>query len=385
MPTNLTAEAKKALANYQLAKTLDEKIIALEKALSLIPKHKGTEKLCAQIKKRIKELREEKEEKSKKIGRRKKDIFSIKKEGEAQVVLIGTANSGKSSILSALTNAKPEIASYPLTTKKPELGMLHLNEVNIQLVELPSIIFPDGKETQFATRSINLAKNSDVIIVVIDGTYDAITQLNQIFKLFYENGIILGSPKIFVDIKKTPSGGIRIITFGNFKGSLQEVQELLLSIGIKNAIIKIYGDATINDVEEAILRENIYKKGLIIINKFNPAFIENKEEYTKAIQSYDLPYIEISNIEIEKEKLKEAIWNLLDLIRVYTRKDGVVSEKPLIVPKGITVGEVAKIIHKDFVKKLKYARIWGKSVKINGQRVSKEHYLEDQDIIELYT
>ncbi|MEM3560543.1 MAG: TGS domain-containing protein, partial [Nitrososphaerota archaeon] len=96
-------------------------------------------------------------------------------------------------------------------------------------------------------------------------------------------------------------------------------------------------------------------------------------------------YIEISNIEIEKEKLKEAIWNLLDLIRVYTRKDGVVSEKPLIVPKGITVGEVAKIIHKDFVKKLKYARIWGKSVKINGQRVSKEHYLEDQDIIELYT
>ncbi|MFH7836050.1 MAG: TGS domain-containing protein, partial [Candidatus Aenigmatarchaeota archaeon] len=210
-------------------------------------------------------------------------------------------------------------------------------------------------------------------------------QLNQIFKLFYENGIILGSPKIFVDIKKTPSGGIRIITFGNFKGSLQEVQELLLSIGIKNAIIKIYGDATINDVEEAILRENIYKKGLIIINKFNPAFIENKEEYTKAIQSYDLPYIEISNIEIEKEKLKEAIWNLLDLIRVYTRKDGVVSEKPLIVPKGITVGEVAKIIHKDFVKKLKYARIWGKSVKINGQRVSKEHYLEDQDIIELYT
>ncbi|MEM2209743.1 MAG: GTPase, partial [Nitrososphaerota archaeon] len=325
MPTNLTAEAKKALANYQLAKTLDEKIIALERALSLIPKHKGTEKLCAQIKKRIKELKEEREERTKKVGRQKKDIFSIKKEGIAQVALIGTTNSGKSSILSALTNAKPEIASYPLTTKKPELGMLHLNEVNIQLVELPSIIFPDGKETQFATRSINLAKNSDVILVVIDGAYDAITQLNQIFKLFYENGIILGSPKIFVDIKKTPSGGIRIITFGNFKGSLQEVQELLFSIGIKNAIIKIYGDATINDVEEAILRENIYKKGLIIINKFNPTFIKNKEEYIKIIQSYGLPYIEISNIEIEKEKIKEAIWKILDLIRIYTRKNGIIS------------------------------------------------------------
>ncbi|MEM1574566.1 MAG: TGS domain-containing protein [Nitrososphaerota archaeon] len=384
MPTNLTAEAKKALANYQLAKTLDEKIIALERALSLIPKHKGTEKLCAQIKKRIKELKEEREERTKKVGRQKKDIFSIKKEGIAQVALIGTTNSGKSSILSALTNAKPEIASYPLTTKKPELGMLHLNEVNIQLVELPSIIFPDGKETQFATRSINLAKNSDVILVVIDGAYDAITQLNQIFKLFYENGIILGSPKIFVDIKKTPSGGIRIITFGNFKGSLQEVQELLFSIGIKNAIIKIYGDATINDVEEAILRENIYKKGLIIINKFNPTFIKNKEEYIKIIQSYGLPYIEISNIEIEKEKIKEAIWKILDLIRIYTRKNGIISEKPLIVPRGTTVEEVAKIIHKDFVKKLKYAKIWGKSVKINGQRVSKEHHLEDQDIIEFF-
>jgi ribosome-interacting GTPase 1 len=384
MPTNLTHEAKKALANYQLAKTLDEKINALEKALSLIPKHKGTEKLCAQIKKRIKELKEEKEERSKKVGKHKKDIFSIKKEGAAQAALIGTTNSGKSSILSALTNAKPEIANYPLTTKKPELGMLLLNEINIQLVELPSIIFPDGKETQFAIRSINFAKNSDIILIVVDGTYDIIKQLSQIFKLFYENGVILGSPKIFVDIKKMPSGGIRIITFGNFKGSLQEIQELLLSIGMKNAVIKIYGDATINDVEDAILRENIYKKGLIVINKFNSAFIKNREEYIKIIQSYGLPYIEISNIEIEKEKLKEAIWNLLDLIRVYTRKDGIISEKPLIVPKGTTVEEIAKIIHKDFIKKLKYARIWGSSVRINGQRVSKEHCLEDKDIIELY-
>jgi hypothetical protein len=384
MPTNLTHEAKKALANYQLAKTLDEKINALEKALSLIPKHKGTEKLCAQIKKRIKELKEEKEERSKKVGKRKKDIFSIKKEGAAQVALIGTTNSGKSSILSALTNAKPEIADYPLTTKKPELGMLLLNEINIQLVELPSIIFPDGKETQFAIRSINFAKNSDIILIVVDGTYDIIKQLSQIFKLFYENGVILGSPKIFVDIKKMPSGGIRIITFGNFKGSLKEIQELLLSIGMKNAVIKIYGDATINDVEEAILRENIYKKGLIIINKFNSAFIKNKEEYFKIIQSYGLPYIEISNIEIEKENLKKAIWNILDLIRVYTRRNGFISEKPLIVPKGTTVEEIAKIIHKDFIKKLKYARIWGSSVRINGQRVSKEHCLEDKDIIELY-
>ncbi|MEM2209130.1 MAG: TGS domain-containing protein, partial [Nitrososphaerota archaeon] len=101
-------------------------------------------------------------------------------------------------------------------------------------------------------------------------------------------------------------------------------------------------------------------------------------------QSYGLPYIEISNIEIEKEKIKEAIWKILDLIRIYTRKNGIISEKPLIVPRGTTVEEVAKIIHKDFVKKLKYAKIWGKSVKINGQRVSKEHHLEDQDIIEFF-
>jgi ribosome-interacting GTPase 1 len=153
---------------------------------------------------------------------------------------------------------------------------------------------------------------------------------------------------------------------------------------MKNAVIKIYGDATINDVEDAILRENIYKKGLIVINKFNSAFIKNKEEYFKIIQSYGLPHIEISNIENEKEKLKKAIWNLLDLIRVYTRKNGFISEKPLIVPKGTTIEEIAKIIHKDFIEKLKYVRIWGKSVKINGQRVSKDHRLEDQDIVEFY-
>lgn len=384
MPTNLTAEAKKALANYQFAKTLDEKINALEKALSLIPKHKGTEKLCAQIKKRIKELKEEKEEKYRRVGRHKKDIFSIKKEGIAQVSLIGTTNSGKSSILSLLTNAKPEIASYPLTTKKPELGMLFLNGENIQLVELPSIIFPDGKETQFAIKSINFVKNSDLIILVIDGTYNIVTQLSQILKLLYENGVIISNPKVFVDIRKMSSGGIRIITFGSFKDSLKELQELLLSIGIKNAVIRIYGDATINDVEEAILRENFYKKGLILINKFNLSSIRDRKEYFKIINSYGLPHIEISNIKEEKEELKKAIWNLLDLIRVYTRKNGVISEKPLIIPKGATIENIAEMIHKDFVKKLKYAKVWGRSVKINGQRVEKDHRLEDQDIVELY-
>lgn len=384
MPTNLTAEAKKALANYQLAKTLDEKINALEKALSLIPKHKGTEKLCAQIKKRIKELKEEKEEKYRKRGKTKKDVFSIKREGAAQVALIGTTNSGKSSILSALTNAKPEIASYPLTTKKPELGMLFLNEVNIQLVELPAIIFPDGKETQFAIKSINFVKNSDLIAIVIDGTYDIVTQLNQILKLLYENGVVIGNPKVFVDIKKVPSGGIRIITFGNFKDSLKELQELLISIGIKNAIVKIYGDATINDVEEAILRENFYKKALIIVNKFNLASIKNEEDYLMTMNSYGLPHIEIFNIEQEQEELKKTIWNLLDLIRIYTRRNGIIAEKPLIVQKGANIEIIAEIIHKDFVEKLKYARVWGKSVKVNGQRVGKDHCLEDQDIVELY-
>lgn len=169
MPTNLPAEARKKLAEYQAARTIEEKIKVLSEALSLIPDHKGTEKLRRQLRKRLAELRREEEERRRRrVGGT--SVFSVRKGGWAQISLIGAANSGKSSILNILTGASSPVAEYPLTTQRPYLGMMIYENVEIQIVDLPSILTHDLEETSYASKSIGVARNSDLIAIVVDLT-----------------------------------------------------------------------------------------------------------------------------------------------------------------------------------------------------------------------
>ncbi|MEM2697640.1 MAG: GTPase, partial [Nitrososphaerota archaeon] len=205
MPTNLPHEAQKALAKYQLAKTIPEKIKALEEALSLIPDHKGTEKLRGRIKRRIAELKREAERRaSLKTGRR--DYFTVSKEGAAQVAIIGSTNSGKSSLLRVLTNAKPVVAPYPFSTDKPIPGMMIYEDVEIQLVELPAILTEDLEETQYTTRSLGFAKNADSIIILLDGINNPLKQLEKILELLEETGITIRPRRGEIVLEKKDSG-----------------------------------------------------------------------------------------------------------------------------------------------------------------------------------
>ncbi|MCL7383297.1 MAG: TGS domain-containing protein [Thaumarchaeota archaeon] len=384
MPTNLPAEAQKALAKYQVARTIPEKIKALEEALSLIPDHKGTEKLRGQLKRRIAELKREAERKAAaKTSRR--DFFTVSKEGDSQVVIIGSTNSGKSSLLRALTNAKPIVAPYPFSTDKPTPGMMYYEDVEIQLVELPAILTEELEETQYTSRSLGLVKNSDGVIILLDGLNNPVKQLEKILELLDEAGISIKPKKGEIIIEKKDSGGIRIVTFGKFHGTYREVEELLRNVGIKNAVVKIYGDASIEDLEETIIRETIYKKALIVLNKVDAVQSTELNKLKNMIENLQIPFTFISAEKKENlEDLKEKIFKSLRLIRVYTQKDGVVSRKPIVMNENATVRELAERIHKDLARKMKYARIWGRSVKIQGQQVGSDHILQDGDIIEIY-
>ncbi|MEM2697641.1 MAG: TGS domain-containing protein, partial [Nitrososphaerota archaeon] len=180
--------------------------------------------------------------------------------------------------------------------------------------------------------------------------------------------------------------GIRIVSFGKFDGSYREVEELLKNVGIKNAVVKIYGDASMEDLEETILRESIYKKTLIVLNKVDLVDYETVREVGKAVRDLDVPFLHISvEKKINIEILKSKIFQTLDLIRVYTQKDGVVSPRPVILKVNSTVRDLAEKIHKEIAEKLRYARVWGRSVKIQGQQVGPGHVLQDGDVIELYS
>jgi len=385
MPTNLPAEAQKALAKYQVARTVPEKIKALEEALSLIPDHKGTEKLRGQLKRRIAELKREAERKAAAKASRR-DFFTVSKEGDSQAVIIGSTNSGKSSLLRALTNAKPIVAPYPFSTDKPTPGMMCYEDVEIQLVELPAILTEELEETQYTSRSLGLVKNSDGLIILLDGLNNPVKQLEKILELLDEAGISIKPKKGEIIIEKKDSGGIRTVTFGKLHGTYREVEELLRNVGIRNAVVKIYGDVSIEDLEEAIIRETIYKKALIVLNKVDAVGSTELDRLKSMLGNLQIPFTFISAERKENlEDLKEKIFESLRLIRVYTRKDGVVSRKPIVMSENASVRELAERIHKDLARRMKYARIWGRSVRIQGQQVGSDHVLQDGDIVEIYS
>lgn len=383
MPTNLPAEAKAKLAEYQAAKTNEEKIRILSEALSLIPDHKGTEKLRRQLRKRLAELRREEEERKKrKTGGT--SVFSVKKEGWAQISLIGAANSGKSSILNLLTGASSPVADYPLTTRKPYLGMMIYENAEIQLVDLPPILTHELEETSFASKSIGIARNSDLLAIVIDMTNRPSDQLRTIINLLKTHGINIEKKKCEVIIEKKDSGGLRIVTMGKTDFSYEELRQLLLDLGFRSAVIKIIGDATLDEVQEQILTEATYKKAAVIFNKSDLVSMSQIKEVVELANAYGLRWILASTLAAEKKyDLMKFLFDSLDMIRVFTQKDGQPSPKPLLLPRGTTVQELAELIHRELAKNMKYARVWGSSVKIQGQRVGPEFILNDGDLVEI--
>ena len=157
-------------------------------------------------------------------------------------------------------------------------------------------------------------------------------------------------------------------------------------MGIRNAVVRIWGEADLNDLEDSILRELVYKRAIIVFNKIDAADRESLTILERSLKDNRIPFVEISAENgLGIRMLKEIIFKMLGLIRIYTQKNGVKAEKPIVVEKGCTVKEVARIIHRELAERMRYARVWGKSVKIQGQQVGPEHVLEDGDVIEIYT
>ncbi len=382
MPTNLPAEAKAKLAKYREARTHEEKIKALEEAISCIPHHKHTEKMLRQLKKKLAQLRRELEHKPVRGGRR--DECSVEKEGAAQVVLVGATNSGKSSLLARLTNVTPEIADYPMTTRKAVPGMMVYEDVEMQVVELPAILTETFEETSIAYKSLSIAKNADLIMVVLDASNRPLEQFRKIVEMLEDVGIALKKAQTKVILEKKDSGGIRFVTFGKFHGTVDDVKKLLESVGIRNAVVKIIGDATIEDIEEQVVYEFVYKKGLVVLNKCDIK-LESSSKVEELSAQLGIPLVKVSAKEGRGlDELKRLIFENLGLIRVYTQKDGVVAHKPIVVPSGTTVSQLAYLIHKELAEGFRYAKVWGKSVKIQGQKVGADHVLQDKDLVEIF-
>lgn len=390
MPTNLTVVAKKKWNEVTLAKTPQEKLEKLQEFLSLIPKHKGTEKLCAQTKTKIAQLRKEIEEKKRQRKGRGGPRFFLEKEGAAQIVILGQTKSGRSSLLTSVTNAKTEVSDYPYTTLEPVPGMLQFEDLQFQIVEAPAITEGSTSGESWGQQTLGLARNADGIILMIDLQGEATKQLATIQSELEKARIVIQKPRAKVDIQRKHVGsGLRIIAVGKLVNcNLRDVENLLKGYRIIDATVKIYGEATLDDVEDAIFESTTYRPVIIVANKTDVPEATKHLQELRRVAGANLTIIPVS-CETKRglEKLGPAIFNALEIIRVYTKEpnDRTPSGNPFILKRGSTVGDLARQIHSDFIERFAYARIWGKRLPFSPQKVGSSFTLDDKDVVELHT
>ncbi|MFH0933518.1 MAG: GTPase [Nitrospirota bacterium] len=326
MPANLPPEYFDAEKRFKQASTPAEKVIALEELIATVPKHKGTDKLRGDLRRKLSQLRKEAVKKARKGG--KGDLYVVQREGAAQIALVGFPNSGKSALLASLTKAMPVIADYPVSTVTPLPGMMPFEDIQIQLVDLP----PMGNESTDGWVS-GILRVADALLLVLDITDDP------------------------------------------------EIQTELLIEQLERWRIYVL-KSQISDVGSF----GVFKRALLVANKNDCPNTENnfirlKERYGHLCLCISVSALKKENI----EELKRAILEISGIIRVYSKPPGKDPDfsRPFTIPSGSTILELAGFIHKEFVPNLKYARIWG-SARFGGQRVEKNYVLKDRDIVELH-
>lgn len=326
MPANVTPEYEKAEQRYREAATDEERIAALEEMLATIPKHKGTEKMQADIKRRLSQLRKELQ-KTKRTSKGP-DPFHIPKSGAGQVVLIGPPNTGKSSILAITTHAPAKVAEYPYTTTVPQPGMWEMEKVPIEIVDTPAITpghIPPGL--------IGTIRNADLLCVVVEACQEAANQIEATLSVLAERGL-----------------------------SVQTVP-----VNVRSLV------------------DSQLKPGLIVVNKSDL----DQEGIVKAVQELYAPAIDVVGVSAKTgqgfDKLFKRLWNLLAVIRVYAKQPSKPPDldKPFILPAGSTVLDLARKIHRDLPQRMRYARLWGHAC-FAGQQVQSSEPLQDGDIVEIH-
>ncbi|HLW48792.1 MAG TPA: GTPase [bacterium] len=323
MPANLTPQYLEAERRFRQATTPDEQLEALEAMMATIPKHKGTEHMRADIRRRMAKVRTE-AARSRKSAAKGPTWHHVPREGAGQVMLVGAPNAGKSRLLAALTNANPIVAPYPFSTRAPLPGMVPYEDIKIQLVDLPPIAPETAEPWLFA-----LIRQADGALLIADlDDDDLLAAMDRVMEL----------------------AGQGRVEFARGRGQATGTPALLVAAKL---------DAPDADVRLELLREAYGARFEIL-----PVSAESGDGL---------------------EALRQELFRLLGVIRVYTKAPGRRADKsvPFVFRRGITVEEAAAVVHKDFAERLKYARVWG-SRTFEGQMVQHEHVLEDGDVLELH-
>jgi len=389
LPANLPAEAKAKWDEVTLTKNPEERLRLMGEFLSLVPKHKGTERMCSQVKRQMAQLRDEIDKKKKQAKTGGGPSLFVQKAGAAQVTVIGPTNVGRSSLLRAVTNAQVEVTPYSFGTKQPVPGMLPYEDIQFQLVEIPPIVDGSSEGRADGFQNLSAVRNADGIIIVVDLTDDPVGNLLMVQGELDASRILTSKPEGEANIQRRGVGrDIQFVWEGELAGcTREEVVALLNEFRIRSALVRIRGSVTIDNVEDAIFGNAVYRPTLVFANKADlgadPGTIEQLRMAADPLEVLVISAEKTPNL---ATTIGNRLFKLLEIARIYTKEPGEEpAREPVVVRRGITVGELARTIHNDFYRNFKYARIWGPSAKFPNEKVGLDRVLEDGTVIQLYT
>jgi ribosome-interacting GTPase 1 len=326
MPTNLPPDYFEVEKRFRDAQTPAEKVVCLEEMISTVPKHKGSDKLRADLRRQLSKLKEEAQTQKKHGGHQA--TFHVEKEGAGQAVVIGPTNVGKSALVAALTHAEPEVSPVPYTTWKPLPGMMPVKDIQVQLVDTPPLDRDYVEPGLF-----NLIRRADLILLTVDLLADPLLQLEETLLLLERHHITS------LDRQDRYASHERLV----------------------------------------------FIPLLILANKCDDENMDEVYDLFCALLGEECPMIPVSAVTGRNfDLLKQRVYQALEIIRVYAKPPGKDPdlERPFVLKRGSTVAELARKIHRDFYENLKSARVWGSSA-FEGQLVQRDYKLEDGDIVEL--
>jgi uncharacterized protein len=358
---------------------IQDKISEIEAEIARTQKNKKTEHHLGALKAKLSRYRQELN--APKTPTAKADGFEVAKSGDARIALIGLPSVGKSTLLGKITKRYSTAAEHEFTTLDCISGKMYYNGACIQVLDLPGLISGAAQNKGRGRQVISVARTADMIVMVLDPRRPEDKEVLE--KELHEVGIRLNRKRPDISLAHTTTGGVNLgITCELTKTTEATIRAILREYRISNCQMFIREDVCDDDVIDVISGSAVYMECLYTYNKIDELTFQDFEKIASEPNTVALSCKESWNI----DELVEEVWHMLGLIRIYTKKKGLLPdlERPVVVRSSSSVKDLCRSIHKDFVSNFKYALVWGCSAKYNPQKVGLSHVLCDEDVVQIF-
>jgi small GTP-binding protein len=358
----------------------NSEIQEIEAQIAKTKYNKSTQHAVGLMKAKLAKLKEKRETRG--SGGKKMEGYDVRKTGDGTVILVGFPSVGKSTLLNDLTNAESKTAAYAFTTLTVVPGIMHFGDAKIQILDVPGIVKGAAAGTGRGKEVLSVMRSADLALLIID--VNAPEHYDVLKKEIYDSHLRLNKKKPEVRIVKGSHGGIKVAsTVKLTKIDEETIKSVCKEFKINNADIIIRTDIDVDEFIDVLEGNKKYIPAIIVVNKIDLATEKQVEKIVTELKA-DLAISAKDKIYIEQ--LKELIFEKLDLIRIYLKEPSKEADLkiPLIIARNSKIEDICNKLHKDFVSKFKFCRVWGKSSKFPGQRFMLDHKLQDRDIIEIH-